>query len=97
MRGRSLILTDEAIEDIACRTRVLALARGRGFALDWSNTLLDWLKGCAEAGAQLGAEHLTHRPFRTFGYRRQATILAEFAEDELRVVRIYFAGQDWTR
>ncbi len=97
MKARRLVLTDEAIEDIASRTRVLALARGRGFALDWSDTLLDWLKGRAEAGAQLGTEHPTHRAFRTFGYRRQATILAEFAEDEVRVVRIYFAGQDWTR
>lgn len=95
MKPRRLVLTDEAVEDIARRARVLALARGRAFALDWSDTLLDWLEGCAGAGAQLGTEHPVHSAFRTFGYRRQATVLAEFAEDELRVVRVYFAGQDW--
>lgn len=97
MKPRRLVLTDEAIEDVTRRTRVLAAARGRAFALDWSDTLLDWLTGCAQAGSQLGTEHPQHATFRTFGYRRQATILAEFAEDELRIVRIYFAGQDWTR
>lgn len=97
MKARRLVLTDEAIEDIASRTRVLAFARGRAFALDWSDTLLNWLTGCAGSGAQFGTEHPAYAAFRTFGYRRQATILAEFADDELRVVRIYFAGQDWTQ
>jgi hypothetical protein len=33
--------------------------------------------------------------YRTFGYRRQATILAEFTDDTMDVVRIRFAGEDW--
>ncbi|WP_226583122.1 hypothetical protein [Acuticoccus sediminis] len=97
MKARRLVLTDEAIEDIARRGRVLAHARGRAFALDWSDAFLDWLEGCAARGAQLGTAHPVHTAFRTFGYRRQATVLAEFADDELRIVRVYFAGQDWTQ
>ena len=96
MTPRRLVLSDEAIDDIARRAGVLAAARGQAFAIDWSNALLAWLAGLAEAGAQFGTEHRVHSGFRTFGYRLQATILAEFAADELRVVRIYFAGQDWT-
>lgn len=97
MKARRLVLSDEAVEDIATRARLLRDVRGTAFALDWSDALLDWLAGLAEAGAQIGTASPAEPDFRTFGYRRQATVLAEFAEDELRVVRVYFAGQDWSR
>jgi plasmid stabilization system protein ParE len=97
VRPRRLLLTDEALRDIVDRARVLRDARGAAFALDWTDALLDWLESRAAAGAQLGTEHPSDPSFRTFGYRRQATVLAEFTDDELRIVRIYFAGQDWSR
>jgi hypothetical protein len=34
---------------------------------------------------------------RVFGYRKQASILAEFIPGELRVIQVYFRGQDWSR
>ena len=69
---------------------------GAAFALAWVAALFDWLSRLAESGAQIGTAQSRHPGFRSFGYRRQATILAEFAGGELRVVRVYFAGQDWT-
>lgn len=97
MIPRRLVLTEEAIADVAGRGRVLRQARGEAFARDWVVAFLEWLRGCAESGAQYGTAHPRHPELRTFGYRRQATVLAEFAEGELRVVRVYFAGQDWAR
>ena len=94
---RRLVLTDEAVDDIARRAETLRDARGTVFARDWSEALLDWLEKNADSGAQLGTEHAAAPEFRTFGYRRQATVLARFAPETLTVLRIYFPGQDWTR
>lgn len=74
----------------------LASVRGATFALVWAEALLGWLEEIAETGVQLGTEHPTQKQFRTFAYKRQATILADFQERELRIVRVYFAGQDWS-
>lgn len=97
MTPRRLTLTKAALADLAARDRTLCRARGEAFADAWAVSFLDWLRGRAESGAQIGTAHPRHPEFRTFGYRRQATVLVEFSPDELRVVRVYFAGQDWTR
>jgi hypothetical protein len=46
-------------------------------------------------GAQYGTTQPRRAKYRTFGYHRQATILAEFREDAMVVIRIRFPGQDW--
>ena len=43
----------------------------------------------------IGTEHPGRPGLRTFGYRRQATLLVQSATGEIRVVRVYFASQDW--
>ncbi len=96
MTPRRLLLTERALRDLECRARILRNERGRAFADAWMNAFLDWLEALAEGGAVIGTQHPGHRNFRTFGYKRQATILAEFADPEMRVVRVYFAGQDWS-
>lgn len=97
MNSRKLFLTERALEDIERRAVYLTTERGIEFAVLWSEALIDWLEKIAFQGAQLGTEHPSEKTFRTFGYKRQATILADFHENELRIVRIYFAGQDWFR
>lgn len=96
MTPNRLVLTDKAQIDIARRARRLRRERGPAFALVWVDALFEWLEQIADGGARIGTAHPKHPDFRTFGYKRQATILAEFAGGELRVVRVYFAGQDWT-
>ena len=96
MTPNRLVLSRRAIPDIDRRARVVKAERGAAFALAWVAALFDWLSRLAESGAQIGSVQSRHPGFRSFGYRRQATILAEFAGGELRVVRVYFAGQDWT-
>ena len=96
MTPRKLLLTEQALDDIQRRALYLTAERGVQFALLWSDTLIDWLEHIASIGAQLGTEHPVEKSIRTFGYKRQATVLADFQVDEQRVVRIYFAGQDWT-
>jgi len=83
VNSRKLFLTERALEDIERRAVYLTTERGIEFAVLWSEALIDWLEKIAFQG--------------TFGYKRQATILADFHENELRIVRIYFAGQDWSR
>lgn len=73
----------------------LERSRGADFAGRWRDLLIAWLKRQAASGAQFGTAHPRHAGYRTFGYKRQATILAEFTEDALDVVRVSFAGQDW--
>ena len=34
---------------------------------------------------------------RSFGYLKQATIVARFEPGRLIVIRVYFTGQDWSR
>ena len=97
MTPRKLLLTERALSDLKQRATYLSAERGPDFAMTWSDALLAWLENVADTGAQLGTEHPSQAGFRTFGYKRQATILAEFLETELRVIRVYFAGQDWTR
>lgn len=96
MTSRSLLLTERALADIQRRTVYLSQERGTEFALVWSEAVITWLEKIAESGAQIGTEHPSGKGIRTFGYKRQATILAEFLEKELRIIRVYFPDQDWT-
>jgi plasmid stabilization system protein ParE len=92
---RKLILRDGALRDLARHEHHLGAVRGTAFAEAWSESLIDWLEYRASLGAQFGTEHPMHPGYRTFGYRRQATILAEFTEDAMDVIRIRFTGEDW--
>jgi len=95
MRSRRLVLRERALRDIARHEDLLAELRGVAFAEAWTEALLQWLERLADLGAQYGTAHAKHPRYRTFGYRRQATILAEFSDDSLDVVRVRFAGEDW--
>ena len=97
MKPRRLLLTDRAVSDIEGRAVFLSQERGSKFAMLWAKSLVDWLEKIASAGAQLGTAHPHEGSFRTFGYKKQATILAEFKTSELRIIRVYFAVQDWSR
>jgi plasmid stabilization system protein ParE len=94
---RRLLLDERAARDIANRARVLRRERGALFADAWIDALLGWLDGLAAGGAVVGTAHPEDPSLRVFGYRRQASILAEFAHGELRVIRVYLRGQDWSR
>jgi plasmid stabilization system protein ParE len=94
---RRLRLRRAALDDLLARERVLARERGAAFARAWSDALLAWLQRLAETGAQIGTAHAERPGMRTFGYRRQVTVLARFTDDELQVARLYFRGQDWQR
>jgi len=94
---RRLLLDDQAARDIAARARILSWERGAAFVEAWIDTLLSWLDALAERGAVLGTAHPEDPSLRVFGYRRQASIVAEFAPGELRVIRVYLRGQDWSR
>jgi plasmid stabilization system protein ParE len=95
MNPRKLILRDGALRDLARHEHHLGAVRGTAFAEAWSEALLDWLEYRAALGAQFGTEHPIHPGYRTFGYRRQATILAEFTDGAMDVIRIRFSGEDW--
>ncbi len=69
--------------------------RGENFASGWTQKLASWLKTLAADGVVLGTAHPFSATARSFPYKKQATILAEFTESDLRIIRIYFAGQDW--
>jgi plasmid stabilization system protein ParE len=92
---RRLVLRAAALRDIARRESYLREVRGPEFAAAWTEALLRWLERRADLGAQFGTAHPAYPGYRTFGYRRQATILAEFGEGTMDVVRIRFAGEDW--
>jgi hypothetical protein len=94
---RRLLLDDQAARDTATRARILRRERGVAFADNWVDVLLSWLDALAEGGAVLGTAQPQDPSLRVFGYRRQASILAEFVPGELRVIRVYFRGQDWSR
>jgi hypothetical protein len=94
---RRLLIDDQAARDIAARARILRQERGAAFADAWIDTLLTWLDTLAEGGSVLGTAHPEDPSLRVFGYRRQACILAEFVPEELRVIRAYVRGQDWSR
>lgn len=95
MKSRKLVLRVAALRDIARHEGRLREVRGPDFARAWTGTLIDWLEHRAALGAQFGTSHPRHPGYRTFGYRRQATILAEFTADAMDVVRVRFAGEDW--
>jgi plasmid stabilization system protein ParE len=95
MRPRRLVLRPRAIRDIDRQAAYLEGVRGVAFAERWREDLITWLVRHAASGAQYGTAHPRLTRYRTFGYKRQATILAEFADGEMDVVRISFAGQDW--
>lgn len=97
MTPRALTLSRAARLDIASRARVLSHARDPLFAAAWVRNFTAWLRRHAESGAVMGTEHPRRPGARTFGYKGQATLVIEYPEGEVRVVRVYFAGQDWRR
>jgi plasmid stabilization system protein ParE len=95
VKPRQLVLRVAALRDIARQETRLRQLRGSDFARNWTEALLDWLEYRAALGAQFGTSHPRQPGYRTFGYRRQATILVEFTEDAMDIVRVRFAGEDW--
>jgi plasmid stabilization system protein ParE len=95
MEPRRLVLRGAARRDLARHEAFLRELRGADFAAGWTDALIAWLEHRASLGAQFGTSHPAYPRYRTFGYRRQATILAEFTDDTMDVVRIRFAGEDW--
>jgi hypothetical protein len=94
MKPRQPVLRVAALRDIARHEARLRELRGSDFACNWTEALLDWLEHRATLGAQFGTSHPRQPRYRSFGYRRQATILAEFTEDAMGV---RFAGEDWQK
>jgi len=94
MTPRRLRWSRRAARDLAGRASLLSRERGIDFAEAYCGSLIAWLLRLAESGAQLGTAVGMDPALRVFGYRRQASILAHFTESEIRVVRIYFRGQD---
>ncbi len=90
----SLTVTISADADIRRCVAYLGRERGAKFAETWAVDLAKWLGDTAGNGAVLGTRHPTKPNTRTFPYRHQATILAELTETDLRIIRIYFPGQD---
>jgi plasmid stabilization system protein ParE len=97
VKPRRLVIAPQAQRDIARAARWLAEARGREFAETWVLALGEWLERQAAHGAVIGTEHPARPGFRTFGYRRQATVLAAFEAEALIVARFYMRGRDWSR
>lgn len=95
MKSRRLVLRESALRDLMRHESDLIAVRGTAFAEAWTEDILLWLENRADLGAQFGTAHPKHPGYRTFGYRRQATILAEFSEEVMDVIRIRFPGEDW--
>jgi hypothetical protein len=95
MNPRKLNLLPDAVGDFERRLAYLLQQRGYRFARSWGDDLLTWLEQCATNGAVMGTAHPMKVGTRTFPYRNQATILAEYTESDLWIIRLYFPGQDW--
>ncbi len=92
---RTLILTLEANSDVARRCALLAEERGPDFAVRWLDAFSRWLTVLSADQLVIGTSHPFSDHARSFPYKRQATLLVEYTPTEMRIVRIYFAGQDW--
>lgn len=97
MKVRRLVVLPSARADISRHAKRLRRERGEAFAAAWTIELFAWLARQAGHGAQIGTEHPRRPGYRTFGYRRQATILARFETDALVIARVYPRGRDWSR
>jgi len=96
MNPRALRVSPAAVRDLVSQVRLLRQERGVEFAESYAEAIIAWLERIAAGGAQLGTAVGSDPTLRVFGYRRQASIVARFSEGELRVMRIYFRGQDWS-
>jgi hypothetical protein len=97
VKPRRLTITAAAARDLDRRVRYLTLVRGGEFAAANVRDLTTWLESLASGGAQLGTALGRDPTTRTFGYRGQATIVVRYFPTEMRVIRVFFTGQDWTR
>lgn len=105
MTPRTLVLRVAALHDIARHEARLRERHGPEVVRAWTEAPARLARAPrrprravwhrAALGAQFGTAHRRHPDYRTFGYHRQATILAEFTDATLDVVRIRFAGEDW--
>jgi hypothetical protein len=97
LKPRRLVLRVEALGDVSRHEAFLREIRGDAFAARWTDALLEWLEHRAALGAQFGTAHEMLPRYRTLGYLGQASILAEFTEGTLVVVRVRFRGVYWSR
>ena len=88
-------MTQTAARDLRRRKRILREERGAAFAEGSIDKLVSKLEAVASGGAQLGTTVAEDPAIRTFGYAKHATILARFEPGTLRVLRVFFKGQDW--
>ena len=95
MSSRRLVVAPRAEADLDRRARYLAEERGEAFAERYTEDLLVWLASLARTGARLGTAYGDDPTVRSFGCRKQATIVVRFQPATFRVLRVYFKGQDW--
>lgn len=86
-----------AARDLNRRERFLREVRGDAFARTARENLIGWLEELAQGDAQPGTALGDDPSIRSFGYLERAIIVARFSPGELRVLRVFFTGQDWTR
>jgi hypothetical protein len=97
VKPRRLVIVAAANGDVRRRARYLSGIRGVAFGERFAVELRARLESIADTGAQLGTAVGDDPAVRSFGYDAQATVIARFAPGELRVLRIFFTGQDWAR
>lgn len=97
MTSRRLGFAEAANRDIQRRARYLVSVRDEAFAHQFVIELKAWLERLAAGGAQVGTAVGADQAVRSFGYKKQATIVARFEPGGLIVLRVYFKGQDWSR
>lgn len=97
MTPRRLGFAEAATRDLQRRARQLASVCDESFGHQFAAELKAWLEQLAAGGAQVGTAVGDDPAVRSFGYKKQATILARFEAGGLIVLRVNFRGQDWSR
>ncbi|MDZ4376197.1 MAG: type II toxin-antitoxin system RelE/ParE family toxin [Phenylobacterium sp.] len=95
MRLRRVVYAPEAEADLIAIYDWIADMGGPGAAQRFIDEVQDWIEGFDLAGER-GSRRDDIRPgLRIVGFRQRITLAFAVVDDEVRVLRIFYAGQDW--
>ncbi|ODT84532.1 type II toxin-antitoxin system RelE/ParE family toxin [Phenylobacterium sp. SCN 70-31] len=96
MKRRRIVYAPEAEADLAALYDLIAARASPDIALRFVEQTQDWIEGF-DVAAERGARRDDLRPgLRITGFRRRITLAFAVVSDEVRILRIFYAGQDWS-
>ncbi len=96
MRQRAVVFSPEARNDLVTLYDWIADAASPQIALNYIERLENYCMGLSHASERGQRRDDVRRNLRIVGFERRATIAFSVTAEQVTVLRVYYAGRNWT-